>query len=377
MKYPPQFEGINKKYFKLYDEHLKLSGMKDGTIKAKFWIVHQFIKFNGNDNLKRTTKEEVEKYILHRREKCKPKTVHNDIIDLRLFFKWLIPDNDFFEGVKSKAPRNHLPIKELILPDDVKRLVAATNTQRDRALLMVLWDSAARISEILDLNIGDLEFDKYGCVCIVEGKTGMRRLRLIESVPDLQLWCNMHPDRDNRSAPLFPVTRKRDGKFSRLNIRTVENLFKTVARDAAITKNVHPHGFRHGRLTDLVKRGFGEMELRVLAGWGADSAMPATYIHIAGRDVDKKMLALHGVIEDDTEEQVQELKPIECPRCKTKNPYDTKYCSTCSMVLDAETAIKLDEATKIADSSITDIMGSRFEELKKAIVNEMLDKMKN
>jgi integrase len=351
--------------------------MKDGTIKAKFWIVHQFIKFNGNDNLKRTTKEEVEKYILHRREKCKPKTVHNDIIDLRLFFKWLIPDNDFFEGVKSKAPRNHLPIKELILPDDVKRLVAATNTQRDRALLMVLWDSAARISEILDLNIGDLEFDKYGCVCIVEGKTGMRRLRLIESVPDLQLWCNMHPDRDNRSAPLFPVTRKRDGKFSRLNIRTVENLFKTVARDAAITKNVHPHGFRHGRLTDLVKRGFGEMELRVLAGWGADSAMPATYIHIAGRDVDKKMLALHGVIEDDTEEQVQELKPIECPRCKTKNPYDAKYCSTCSMVLDAETAIKLDEATKIADSSITDIMGSRFEELKKAIVNEMLDKMKN
>ena len=105
--------------------------------------------------------------------------------------------------------------------------------------------------------------------------------------------------------------------------------------------------------------------------------MPAVYIHISGDDVEKKMLASYGIIEEEEGHREEQLKPTECPRCKTKNPHDSKYCSTCSMVLDAETAIRLDEATKSTDSSITDIMGSQFDELKKAIIDEMLQKMKD
>jgi len=72
-------------------------------------------------------------------------------------------------------------------------MIEACDNPRDRALVHVLYESGARSGELLNMKIGDVEFDQYGAVIRVCGKTGPRRLRLIESVPDLQLWLSMHP----------------------------------------------------------------------------------------------------------------------------------------------------------------------------------------
>ena len=84
-------------------------------------------------------------------------------------------------------------------------MVNSVLNQRDRALLMVLWESALRSEEILSLRIRNVNFDKYGAVLMlprytslvakkaVNHKTGTRALRLVDSVPDLQKWVQMHP----------------------------------------------------------------------------------------------------------------------------------------------------------------------------------------
>lgn len=372
-----KFSGKNVLTFEEYKKSLQLNGLKESTIKTKIWNVYALFKYLDQKDANDVTKDDIEGYILHRRETRKPKTVHNDIIDIRLFFNWLKPNNDFFTVIKSRSPKNQLPVNELLLQDDVKELLSSCQTQRDRALVSILWDSAARVSEIININIGQVQFDKYGATVIVDGKTGMRKLRLINSVPDLQQWLNQHPDRENHNAPLFVTSRKKGDTYPRLNVRTIQNKLKTIAKDAGIKKNVHPHAFRHGKLTDLVKQGFKEMELRIIAGWGSDSSMPATYIHLSGDDVDKKQLQIAGFKDDETEAIQDDIKPVECPRCKTKNPHDAKYCSTCSMVLDAETAIKLDEVTKTTDNNMTDIISSQFDDLKKEIIDRMLQTLKN
>lgn len=96
-------------------------------------------------------------------------------------------EKELFQNIKIKKPRRNLPVDQLISRMDITRLVDACEKPRDRALIMLMWDSGARISELLDLNIGHVQFDKYGAVIIVTGKTGMRRLRLISSVPDIHL----------------------------------------------------------------------------------------------------------------------------------------------------------------------------------------------
>ena len=350
-----------------------LEGFKLTTQTTKLWVVKSLVKHFDDKDIAKINKNDIEAYILDRRSRLKPKTVHNDIVDLRLFFKWFKPDNDFFEGIKTKQPKNRLPTTELIKQDEVMQMLTACQSQRDRALIITLWDSGARVGEIMNLNLRDVQLDKYGAVIVVDGKTGMRRLRLINAVPDLQLWLNQHPDKDNPDAPLFVTSRKYDGVPKRLDVRTVQNMIKTIAEHAGIAKNVHPHAFRHGRLTELVKMGFRESELRIIAGWEDDSKMPATYIHMSGDDVESKMLQAHGIIEEDKEEVKDNLQPVVCPRCKIKNPQDAKYCSTCSMILDAEMAMDLETQSAPLDASLTTLMESKIGELVEARACEILE----
>jgi hypothetical protein len=47
--------------------------------------------------------------------------------------------------------------------------------------------------EITTLKIKDVHFDSYGTVLVVNGKTGMRRIRAIFSAPYLSAWVSIHP----------------------------------------------------------------------------------------------------------------------------------------------------------------------------------------
>jgi hypothetical protein len=71
--------------------------------------------------------------------------------------------------------------------------------------------------------------------------------------------------------------------------------------------------------------------------------MPATYLHLSGADIEKKILQKNGIIEDDTKEREEKLRPIDCPRCMTRNPIGAKYCFTCSMFLDHKLAVEVQD----------------------------------
>jgi integrase len=356
MKNPPEFTGKNREIIDDYIRYAVLAGKKEKSILGEQWRLKAFVEFMKNEPLNTVEKKDIENFIIHRKKTCSKTTVHNNFLTLRTFFQWLKPGNDFFTGIKSKQPKNNLPVDEVLLPRDVLTLRDAANNQRDRALVMVLWDSATRKGELLNINIGHIQPDKYGATVIVDGKTGKRRIRLIDSVPDLQLYLNIHPLRDDPGAPLFITDRKYNGNYRRLNEQTVNNMLNSLADKAGIKKNVYPHAFRHGRLTDLAKRGFNEMELRIFAGWTKESNMPATYLHLSGADIEKKILAKNGIIEDDSKEKEEELKPVECPRCKTKNPAGAKYCFTCSMVLDHKLAVEVQDVKTETVGQVDSVM---------------------
>jgi len=345
-----RLDPVNKKYLEDYVRQLELKQLRPKTVKIKLWKVYAFLIFNKFKDSRGVTKDEVENYVIERRNNCSPFTVQGDVLELKLFLRWLLPEREKeLFTFKMKKPKRNLPTDQLITRKDIQTLVEACDTPRDRALIMLLWDTGARLGEITTLNYNQVEFDKYGAVVIVDGKTGRRRLRLTDSVPDLQAWINMHPMKNVPGAPLF-ITYNRYGIGSkRMNFRTVENRLKNLATKLKMDKRIHPHGIRHARLTDLTKsdgtkKGFSEMELRIYAGWEKNSTMPETYVHLSGEDLDRKVLMNAGLlVESDEERKDRALEAKKCPRCKTLNAYDSKYCSSCSFVLDKQTAMKIEE----------------------------------
>jgi len=50
------------------------------------------------------------------------------------------------------------------------------------------------------------------------------------------------------------------------------------------------------------------------------------------------------------------ITPLECPRCKTLNDYDAKYCKKCLIVLDPEKALEIEETKTKDDKTVKTMM---------------------
>jgi site-specific recombinase XerD/ribosomal protein L40E len=282
-------------------------------------------------------------------------TKHDYKVILRVFYRWL-RKTDYPEEVSwikiSRKNALKLP-EELLTVEEVNRLVDAAEHVRDKAFILTLYETGCRIGEILALQIKHVQFDDFGAVLLVNGKTGQRRVRVIVSAPKLQQWVENHPLRDDPDAPLW-VTIGTNSRNKVWNYGTAKEVLKKLVRRAGIKKRVYPHLFRHSRATHLANH-LTEAQMKQYFGWVQGSKMASVYVHLSGRDVDKALLRLNG-IEVEEEKREQEFKPKLCPRCKSRNSPDAKFCSRCGMCLDESTAVRIDELRAKADRLMSELV---------------------
>ena len=288
---------------------------------------------------KEMTKEDLETYIFGLEYSSSSMDTHK--IYIRKFFKWLYRSGDFPEIVAwinlQKNRKRKLP-DDILTPEEIKLMIdAAGDNLRDRALVSVLYESGCRLGEVAGVKLKDVTSDQYGIVIIVHGKTGDRRVRLIDSVPDLIQWMNVHPDKNGE----FLFVHERSAK-KRLEEKGIYLVIKKLTRKAGIKKRVHPHLFRHTRSTHLAKD-FTDSELKIMQGWTPGSRMTEIYVHLSGADIDRKRLEKAGLLtRDEARKEDDSLKARVCPRCKENNPSTARFCPKCGMTLDLETAVKID-----------------------------------
>lgn len=265
-------------------------------------------------------------------------TVNLIRMQVKHFLRWLHgcrvkkdPTPEFLKCVRMQNRRQELP-KDILSRAEVRRLIGACESQRDRALVFVAYESGARAGEVLGLRIADLAFDQFGAVLRIGGKTGERRIRLVESVPDLRLWLSMHPNGDDPEAPLWPTLRQRRGP---LGIMGFHILLGKLCKEARIRKHVHPHLLRHSRATHLANV-LTEAQMREFFGWAKNSDMPSVYVHLSGRDVDSTLLKHYGIRVEAPKEDL--LEPKTCPWCQAVSSPSARFCQSCNAPLDPASA---------------------------------------
>jgi len=173
-----------------------------------------------------------------------------------------------------RLPKVHgykLP-EELLDQEDIQALLDVAGDEQYRAFLYCLYESGCRIGELLSLQRKHIRYDAQGIILTVDGKTGMRRVRLLESAPDLDVWISCRSLKPDQA--IFPNT-----------YRAYTKHLRTLAIRAGIEKRVYPHLFRHSRATYLASY-LTEAQLCSYMGWTIGSAMPRIYVHLAGADLD-------------------------------------------------------------------------------------------
>jgi integrase/recombinase XerD len=257
---------------------------------------------------------------------------------IRKFFKWM-NKGDLVEWIKiSRKDSRKLP-EDMLSEEEIEKMINTCEHPRDKAMIACLYESGTRISELGDIKIKHVKFDQYGAVLIVDGKTGMRRVRIIFSSPYLATWLENHPFRDNPEAFVWvgigTVGRNEPPQYGAIRMH-----LKRIAQKAGIKKRIHPHLFRHSRSTHLAKH-LTEAQMKQYLGWVQGSSMAAIYVHLSGRDVDNALLKMHGIVTDETKDV--QMSPKQCTRCSTMNAPTIRFCSRCGLALDIKAALEMEE----------------------------------
>jgi len=314
------------------------SGLAPKTRLSRAYIIVNLAR-NVKKPFSEMTKEDIENHIFG--INLAPGSLDLHKINIRGFFTWLYKTEDYPENVKwirfQNNKKRKLP-EDILSPYEIKALIDAADNTRDRALVSFMYDSGCRIGEILGIRQRDVTVDQYGARIVVRGKTGDRPVRLILSTPDLIRLINEHPCKGPEN-PLFCNDMK-GGKP--LGTRRVQEMVSSLGKKAKLNKHIYPHLLRHSRATHLA-RDFTESELKVLFGWTRDSRMPGIYVSLSGGEVEKKMLEKAGLLtREEARKDDEVLKPRDCPRCRESNPSTARFCYRCGMVLDLETAVKIE-----------------------------------
>jgi integrase/recombinase XerD len=275
---------------------------------------------------------------------------------LKTFYRWLHGGEDMpriVSWIRMRAPRpKHYMKKDLLSHEDVKKMIGVADHPMKKAFIATLFNSGARIGEIGNLKIKDVEFDSYGCKISLEGKTRHigntrnRFTRLVFAAPYLAQWLDTHPQRDNPDAPLW-VGIYSGNKNRPLKYISFLFMVKKLAQKAGIEgKKCNPQHFRKS-WASYASAFLTPAQMSEQYGWVQGSRVLQTYIFPDGDLIDEKSVEFQGgSVKVKKPSPAKALQPRSCPRCKDVNPATNTWCGKCGSPLDEGTALQADHDLK-------------------------------
>jgi len=175
--------------------------------------------------------------------------------------------------------------------------LSTSSGRRDVALLSVLYDTAARVQELVDLKVRDVRFDPPAIITLTGKGRKKRQVPLMTNTESLvkQYIGEAFGDLAGASdKPLF--SNRMRTKMTRAGISYIVNKYVKKARSTslAIPEKVTPHVFRHTRAMLLLQSGVALIYIRDLLG---HVDIETTEIY-AKADTEMKRKALEGAYPD-------------------------------------------------------------------------------
>ena len=226
-------------------------------------------------------------YLVYRQERgLASNTRHTEARALRAFLNFCTREGWLEESpfAKVKMPKADAVQKTALTPAEVKKLIAACETVRARALLLTMLDTGMRAQEVCNLNVGDYDRDRLVLV-IRLGKGRKDRNAFITARTARQLGRYLgERNNPNIDEPLFASESQRnyEGRLSRSGLRRI---LKVIGEDAGV-KNCAPHEIRRTFATMALRNGMSMHVLAALLGH-ADLTMLKRYVAMLQDDLQR------------------------------------------------------------------------------------------
>lgn len=255
--------------------------------------IQQFLSYlaEKNINLKDISVKELRNYLSYLREINSRSSIARKISSLRSFFKFLVKKQIissnpakivFMPKLEKKLPvfLDKIEITELIEAPDINTPLG----KRDRAILEVFYATGMRISEIVSLNIWDIDLTSEEIKVL--GKGGRERIVILgkkaqEALREYITTARKELLKDKEEEALFL-----NKSGTRLTVRSIQRMVNKYIKILGIRKKVTPHSLRHTFATHLLEGGADLRSVQELLGHSSLSTTQI-YTHLTGERLKK------------------------------------------------------------------------------------------
>lgn len=237
-----------------WQQELIVEGLVKSTITQYSRELKQLMLYTGMSPLE-MTESHIRNYLAHGKieRRWKDKTFNSKVRSLRSFFKWAYTEdvmkNDPMK--KIKETREEFRMGNILSPEQREIFRCACRTNRELAIVDLLYSSGGRISEICQLNINDLDYTNRRMIIYGKGKkereiyfSAQARVHIVDYLEG----------RDDNNPALFVSGRIPHQRLTKDGIRYI---LKDIQKRDDRLKNIKisPHVFRRTCGTDMLNRG--------------------------------------------------------------------------------------------------------------------------
>jgi integrase/recombinase XerD len=263
---------------RMIEQKLKLRGYSENTVRTYFQHFKEFLLFYYDSHPVEISELEIRNYILYLIEKRKlSKSTQNQSINAIKFFyeKVLLQDRKVYY---LERPMKDKKLPEVLSQEDVLSIFEALDNIKHRCMLMLIYSAGLRRSEMLNLRIGDVDFNR-SVVFIRSAKGHKDRQSVLAQnmVPMLQQYLKDF-------VPGFWLFEGRAGE--RYSASSLQQVFKQAAKKAGVKKIVRLHMLRHSFATHLLESGTSTRYIQVLLGHESPKTTEV-YAHVSRFALDK------------------------------------------------------------------------------------------
>ncbi len=246
-----------------------LRGLSPRTIKTYTYVVNSFLRKYHKAAFE-VTKNDIEKHclLLLEQNSC-GNTINVHLNALKFFYEECLGRKLTVNIRYYKVPRN---LPEFLTQEETIKLLNAITNQKHLLMITLMYSAGLRVSELLNLKVKDLHLNEaYGWVRQGKGKKDRVFIIAEKLKRELASWTNN----------LFPE----NYIFSNYNAQqmssqTIRKIISSAAKQAGISKRIHPHTLRHSFATHLIENGYAVTEVQPLLGHSSiDTTM--IYLHMA------------------------------------------------------------------------------------------------
>lgn len=259
-----------KQFFKFLEVDKKVS---NNTLQSYRRDLQQFEQYLDQNDIKynKVTEDELKDYLGYLADQNKkPSTISRTIASIRAFYQYEVKEKKNIQNPTEniQSPKVEKKIPCILTSDEVELLLEQPKDvdlkgTRDKAMLEVAYATGMRVTEIISLNVEDVDIAQSVVIC----RSGSKQ----RIIPLGKMSLNALKEYIDTSRNILVKTDKENAVFVNLNGRRLTRqgfwkIIKYYQEQAHITKDITPHTLRHSFATHLLQNGADLKSIQTMLG---------------------------------------------------------------------------------------------------------------